>query len=884
MKTANSPFRKSLLAWLLSNHIVLVWSAIVLSVLVCMSISWIHIRQQQVLGQTVSALENIRQARIELTKGFLYTSLAANPSLPFNRDQGLALLEQAISSLEGSLRSLDKASPRSPVMDPTGTGAAFRGSVLIFRDRLTEWSKAATRRPELETNLRIAFHDLERQADRIDAQIQRNLRELSSRLNLLFALTLWGAALLLAGICSVVFLTGRAQQKSETALQENEKRLRTILETLPVGVLIFAKNGRILTTNAMVKQIWGSTNETAPFIPEIQKFTENTGWWPDTGTPLKPEDWPAAHALLKDETVLGEIINIQRFDGSSGTIISSAVPLRDTAGCVTSAVAVIQDITELRQAEEALRKSASDLKKAQQAAHLGNWAWDIKTNKIEWSDELYHIFGLDKNMAAGDLDKVILQATHPDDRSIVEVSIHSVMRDINLQPAEYRVIWPDKSTHSVWVEAGELTRDDAGEPDTLTGIAIDITERKRMEEERRELEKQLQRAEKMEAIGVLAGGVAHDLNNVLGISVGYSELVLDYLEESNPLRTHIREILKASERAAAIVQDMLTLARRGVQTRKVINLNAIIMDYEETPEFVRLSSSHPNIRINTNLEADLLNIMGSAVHLRKAIMNLVSNAAEAMVNGGLLAITTSNQYLDRPIHGYDEVREGDYAVLTVSDSGEGISAHDIKHIFEPFYTKKVMGKSGTGLGLAVVWGLVKDHNGYIDVQSEVGKGTSFKLYFPVTRGAVSEDRLSIPLSEYRGRDESILVVDDVKEQLELAVRILGKLNYRVTTASSGAEAVEYLKHHTADLIIMDMIMEPGMDGLETYKKILEINPKQKTIIVSGFSETDRVSQVRELGVRAYIRKPYSMERLGLVIRRELDKTEEKGESENRQRS
>jgi len=252
-------------------------------------------------------------------------------------------------------------------------------------------------------------------------------------------------------------------------------------------------------------------------------------------------------------------------------------------------------------------------------------------------------------------------------------------------------------------------------------------------------------------------------------------------------------------------------------------------------------------------------------------MNLVSNAAEAMPNGGKLTIKTANHYLDKPISGYDEVQEGDYVVLSISDTGEGIPASDLKRIFEPFYTKKVMGRSGTGLGLAVVWGTVKDHLGYINVESEEGKGTTFTLYFPVAREELTREKAPLSVAEYTGNGECILVVDDVMQQRELAESMLKKLNYKVTTVCSGEEAVEYLKQNAADLVVLDMIMDPGMDGLDTYAKILEILSHQKAIIVSGFSETERVRRAQELGAGAYVKKPYMLEQLGLAVRRELDR-------------
>ncbi len=407
--------------------------------------------------------------------------------------------------------------------------------------------------------------------------------------------------------------------------------------------------------------------------------------------------------------------------------------------------------------------------------------------------------------------------------------------------------------------------------DIILNMTRDITERKRTEEERRKLEDRLQRAEKMEALGTLAGGVAHDLNNVLGVVVGYSEMLLNDAGESGSARSKAREILKGGQRAAAIVQDLLTLARRGVSNRKVLNLNNIVLECRNSPEFAKLSSYHPDVRLKTDLEVPLLNISGSDVHLGKSLMNLVSNAAEAMYQGGAITIKTGNKYLDKPVSGYDEVREGDYVVLSVSDTGEGIPAGDMKRIFEPFYTKKVMGRSGTGLGLAVIWGTVKDHLGYINVESQEGKGTVFTLYFPVTRAEITREQVPISAARYMGNAESILIVDDVKEQRELAGAMLEKLNYNVVSVAGGQEAVEYLQQNAVDLLVLDMIMDPGMDGLDTYAKIIETHPHQRAIIVSGYSETERVSRTQALGAGTYVKKPYILEKLGLAVREELNR-------------
>jgi PAS domain S-box-containing protein len=405
--------------------------------------------------------------------------------------------------------------------------------------------------------------------------------------------------------------------------------------------------------------------------------------------------------------------------------------------------------------------------------------------------------------------------------------------------------------------------------DGTVGVIRDITDRTQLEQENVELEAQLLRSQKMEALGTLAGGVAHDLNNILGVLVGFSELMLEMIPEENPARSYAADILKASEKGAVIVQDLLTLARRGAAGSKVINLNRSILDYFKSPEFDKLKAYHQNVTFRMELEGDLLNIKGSAVHVGKTVMNLVSNAAEAISGRGEVVIRTENRHLELPLRNHPESPAGDYVVMTVSDNGEGIAPAELGKIFEPFYTKKVMGKSGTGLGLAVVWGTVQDHDGYIDVASEKGKGSAFTIYLPVTREELTADKQKLSPDQYLGRGESILVVDDVEAQRKLAASMLTRLNYNVSVVSSGEEAVEYIKTCNVDLVVLDMIMGPGIDGLETFRQIVEINPDQKAVIVSGFSETDRVKKVHELGAGAYIQKPYILERIGTAVKNEL---------------
>ncbi|MFZ7127551.1 MAG: hybrid sensor histidine kinase/response regulator [Desulfobacterales bacterium] len=401
-------------------------------------------------------------------------------------------------------------------------------------------------------------------------------------------------------------------------------------------------------------------------------------------------------------------------------------------------------------------------------------------------------------------------------------------------------------------------------------IVRDITGQKLAATEREWLEDKLRRAQKMEAIGMLAGGVAHDLNNVLSGLVSYPQLLLMDLPKDHPLQKPILTIQKSGEKAANIVQDLLTLARRGVAVREVVNLNRLVREFFESPEFDKLKFYNPDFELSLDLDDQLLNVTGSPVHFSKTIMNLVSNAVEALDAKGTVRVRTENRYIDRPVRGYEDIVPGDYVILAVSDDGIGISPEDINRIFEPFYTKKVMGRSGTGLGMAVVWSTVKDHQGYIDVKSGLGTGTRITVYLPASRQEVVEPPCPESIHRFGGRGETILVVDDMPEQLEIASQMLGKLGYRVCIAPSGREAVEILRKQSADLVILDMIMEPGMDGLETYRQITSIRPGQKAVIASGYSETERVREAQALGAGAYIKKPYLLEKIGMAVREALD--------------
>ena len=525
---------------------------------------------------------------------------------------------------------------------------------------------------------------------------------------------------------------------------------------------------------------------------------------------------------------------------------------------------LVREIVERKRTEALFRQSEEKYRELVNHAPAGIFEVDIQKSKfLSVNDVMCEYTGYSRKEII-DLNPTEIFET--DSQNLFVETQQKIIQGEELpEIQEYIIRCADGS--GLWVMLNSKLSSDPGRANRITYVVHDISKLKRAEEEKKRLEEQLHKAQKMEAIGTLAGGVAHDLNNILSGVLSYPELLLMDMPHDDPLRKAIETIQESGKKAAAVVDDLLTMARRGVNVSETVNLNDIISEYLISPEFEKLKTFHPLVDIKQDVDSELMNIAGSSVHLSKTIMNLVSNAAEAMPDGGQLTITTKNQFVDQPIRGYDDVRAGDYVLMMVSDTGTGISPEDLSRLFEPFFTKKVMGRSGTGLGMAVVWGTVQDHKGYITVESLEGQGTTINVYFPVTGKKICEDKnKECPIESYMGNGESILVVDDVKNQREIASTILSQLNYSVNTVACGEAAVEYVKHNEADLLVLDMIMDPGIDGLETYKEILKLKNGQKAIITSGFSETDKVKEAQKLGAVQYVKKPYTIKNIGVAIK------------------
>ncbi|MBA4392709.1 MAG: hypothetical protein C0407_04060, partial [Desulfobacca sp.] len=568
------------------------------------------------------------------------------------------------------------------------------------------------------------------------------------------------------------------QRRNKEALRVSEERFRSLIQSSSDIIIIINEQGRVIYESPSTERILGYPSGTfigqSPFSLIHPDDLDRVG-----------KDLDQVFQSIYDGNTTE--FRCRKVDGS-WVHLEAVGSNQFTNPSVRGIVLNVREITQRKLAEKALEESEGLYRALIETTNTGYVVLDHEGRVLDANEEYVHLTGYHSlNEIQG---RSVLEWTAEYEKAKNFEAVKKCFKEGFIRNLE--IDYRDSQGKIVPIEINATVVEKEGWPHILS-LCRDISERKRVERVRQELEERLRRAEKMESLGRLAGGVAHDLNNVLGVLVGYSELLLMDIPEGNPLREHVSNILNAGERGAAIIQDLLALARRGVSAAEVLNLNQIISGYVKTPEFEMLKVYHPNIKITFDPTPDLLNIKGSPVHLNKTIMNLVVNAAEAISSAGEVIVRTQNCYLDRPIRGYDDMQEGDYAVLTVSDNGQGIATKDVEKIFEPFYTKKVMGRSGTGLGLAVVWGTVKDHGGYIDVQSWEEKGSVFTLYFPITREELPVKGPVIPMENYMGRGESILVVDDMKEQRELVTNMLTRLGYTVTAASSGEEALSCLQ-------------------------------------------------------------------------------------------
>ena len=553
------------------------------------------------------------------------------------------------------------------------------------------------------------------------------------------------------------------------------------------------------------------------------------------------------------------------YSSEAGFFQGEEVTLAEEIGASLSFALNRLDLEQEReQVERERRLSQERLELAMDASNEGYWDWNADTDEWYISPRFYTMLGYQPGELKVDR-LAMLEMTHPEDRPGVELAQDNlIQRGEAAYSVEFRV--RHKDGHYIWVigRAKLVARDETGRARRIVGTRIDITERKL-------LEQQFIQAQKLESIGRLAGGVAHDFNNMLSVINGYSQLMLKTMRKDDPLWEGVEEIFKAGERAAALTRQLLAFSRKQVLQPRVFDFNDAVQDIR--PMLARLVGD--NVDIKVRFHSGAMPVYADSHQLEQVVMNLVVNARDAMPRGGKIIIETADFEKEEMPASAGEVvtavmtRPGRYNLLSVSDSGVGMDEETLKHIFEPFFTTKEAGK-GTGLGLAVVHGIMEQSGGFMEIESEPGRGTTFRVFFPRSASAALAEEQEQGGTEPRGK-ETVLVVDDKAEVRKVAVAALKDYGYRVISAGSAAEAWAEceLEQMNIDLLVTDLIM-PNEGGLELAERVRKRWPETKILFMSGQVDDTVVFHSLIDGYTEFIQKPFLPAELATRVRKMLD--------------
>ncbi len=655
------------------------------------------------------------------------------------------------------------------------------------------------------------------------------------------------------------------RRRIASVMRESEERRRqlaetqSILDALPAQVVLLSPDGTIVAANQMWRRAPGVQAKLGPQFGVGLNYVEICGRVLGGPAGELPGAAEGIRAVLRGQTA--EFVQEYSSPGPDEVRWFRLVVVPLVESRLAGAVAMHMNVTALKQAEAVRDESRQLLEKAQQIGHIGSWVYQLAddgkaTGKVIWSAETCRIYGLGPDEFDGRLD-TFFSLVHPEDREIVMGASRTALASGRPFDFEYRIRHRDG--HVRWVHGvADVERDEGGKPLRMTGVVQDITDRKQLED-------QLRNAQKMEAIGQLAGGIAHDFNNILGAILGNVELALHPPPADPEITQHLNTIRDASRRAADLVRQILLFSRCQEARRRPLRLEKVVKE-----ALALLRASLPaSIEFRAEL-AQTWTVLADASEIHQVTMNLCTNAGHAMRNrAGVLKVELANTEVDAALaRAHPDLRAGRYVRLRVEDNGCGMDRATLARIFEPFFTTKPVGE-GTGLGLAVVHGVMKNHDGGVVVESRLGEGTAFHLYFPVF-----DEEVGVPPAVTEpvpsGQGERVLFVDDEEPLTAAGKAALERLGYRVTPMNDPAEAFDLFSRQPDqfDVMMTDLNM-PGMSGAALAQKLRAIRPEMRLILTTGFNATLTEEVAREMGFGALLPKPYDLRSLGETMHRVL---------------
>jgi PAS domain S-box-containing protein len=941
-------------------------------------LSWLHFSQSSMLEGTASRLEDMRQAQIDLAKGFLYATVPPDPRSPVSRAEGLALLHQANGAFREALRETGRRDD--------ARAAGFAARIATFERFLGKIGSAPAANPDDLLELRIGFADLEREADRVDYEMQRQMNALAAKADRTFTGALIGAVLALGLILLMIFNAARRQRRSLAALSDAQRALLNNREHLDRAQSA-AGIGSVELDIATKRATW---SDEMYHLLDLDPRTAEPG--PEAFlAAMHPDDRDRLHEMiaraLRGEVVPSSELRVPRKDGTLRWLERRASHVLGADGKPQVIIATFLDITDRKRLEDDLLNNREHLDRAQVLGHIGSCEIDLDSKRAYWSEEMYRVWDFEVGDGTPPSLEALLERVHPDDRPEFSEFNRRAVEGVPMPSVDFRIRRRDGTVRWINRQSVAVTRpgngndllitnqdvtdrfesrhrlseaqmllagivessDDAIVGKTLDGIVTtwngaatrifgyteaemlgqpiavlaapgredemadilarvrrgeriehfetqrrhksgrivdisltvspirnsagtiigaskilrDITEAKAAAARQAQLEAQLHRAQKLEAVGQLTGGIAHDFNNLLTVIVGRLEMLEDALSDRPELRDWVAACFRAANRGATLTRGLLSFSRQQPLKPSEIEVMSAIGDVIE----MLPRTLGETIEVKAKVPSHLWRCVADASQLQNALLNLAINARDAMPEGGMLTIEAANVSIkDEAAARVADIGVGDYVCLSVSDTGTGMSVEIQARAFDPFFTTKGVGK-GTGLGLSMVYGFARQSGGQATIYSEIGIGTTIRIYLPRSAAPVREvEKAGLDLPLLASGDQTVLLVEDDDDMRELVTMQLARLGFQVVPAGDGATALDAAAAHPEiGLVLTDQTLPGGMSGVDVVQQIKDSHPGSKTIYMSGYAEHSvRGRQALDPGT-PLLQKPFGVGDLAALI-------------------